>query len=75
VIYYAGNYKLAFLAGTGMTLMLSITGFGLGLNSVGQRRNDKQRMSWIGFFVGAAVFSLTLIIFFLFRARGEMIIH
>jgi hypothetical protein len=75
MIYYAQTYKLAFLGGTAVTLMLSVAAFGLGLNSVGQRRNDKQRMSWIGFFIGAAVFSLTLVIFFIFHKRGEMIIQ
>lgn len=54
-------------------LSLSAAGFGFGLNSVGQRRNDKPGRSWIGFFVGAAGITLTVILLLLFRMWGEPI--
>lgn len=38
----------------------------LGLSSAGQRRNDKSSQSWIGFFVGSAVVSLCIVMFFAF---------
>jgi len=75
VIYYGANRKLAILGGGAITLLLSAAGFGLGLNSAGQRRNDKPLLSWIGFFLGASVLCLTLIMLFFFRARGESAIN
>jgi len=73
-INYGLPTKYAAYASTLATLALSITGFGFGLNSVGQRRNDKQQLSWIGFFVGAGVLTMALILFALFRIRGESVI-
>ena len=54
-------------------LALSTAGFGLGLNSAGQRRNDKPGLSWLGFFVGAAGITLTVILLLLFKIWGEPI--
>ncbi len=71
VIVYGPLRRIAVMGCTAVTLLLSAIGFGMGLNSVGQRRNDKQGLSWIGFFVGAGVLCLALIVFFLFRIRGE----
>lgn len=75
VLYYGPTRKTAIYAMAAVTLLLSATGFGFGLNSAGQRRNDKQQLSWIGFFTGAIVLSLTLVVLFLFRQRGEPIIR
>jgi hypothetical protein len=61
-------YLAAALAGS-----LATAGFGLGVNSVGQRRNDKPILSWIGFFVGATVMSLVLVLLLLFKMWGEAI--
>lgn len=74
LIYYGKNRKIAVYASTLVTLGLSVVGFGFGLNSAGQRRNDKPQLSWIGFFVGACVFCLAIILFALFRFRGESVI-
>ncbi len=74
VIYYGKNRKLAVYGATALTLLLSTIGFGMGLSSAGQRRNDKQQLSWIGFFVGAGVLCLALIVFFIFQKRGESVI-
>lgn len=71
VVYYGGPTKTAIYLGTAVTLLLAAIGSGMGLNSVGQRRNDKQTWSWIGFFVGAVIICLTLVVFFFFRQRGE----
>ena len=72
VLYYGTRTQVAILAATVVTLMLSTIGFGMGLSSAGQRRNDKQKWSWIGFFVGAGVLCLTLIIF-VFYMQGESV--
>lgn len=74
IIYYGSSRKMAVMAGTAVTLLLSAIGFGFGFNSVGQRRNEKQKLSWLGFFIGAGVISLTLILFILFRFRGEAVL-
>ncbi len=71
VITYGPARRLAVLGAIAVTLMLGVTGFGFGLSSAGQRRNDKPVLSWIGFFIGAAVICLTLILFLTFRQRGE----
>jgi hypothetical protein len=47
-----------FLPMLGVCVALAVVSGGvglvLGLNSAGQRRNDKERRSWIGFFLGSA---------------------
>ncbi len=45
---------------------LSVVGLGLGFNSAGQRRNKDSGKSWIGFFIGTGVLSLTIIMFYAF---------
>jgi hypothetical protein len=56
-----------------MTMVLAASGFGFGLSSAGQRRNDKPQLSWTGFFIGAAILCLTVVLLFIFRVRGEFI--
>jgi hypothetical protein len=70
VIYYGPARRLAVFGGTAVTLLLAAIGFGMGLNSVGQRRNERQGLSWLGFFLGAGVLCLTLVVFALFHFRG-----
>ena len=71
VITYGPTRKILVLASGACTLLLAVIGFGLGLNSAGQRRNDKPTLSWIGFFLGAGVLCLALVLLFLFKTRGE----
>jgi hypothetical protein len=72
-IYYGQTRKLGVL-GLGMvTILLAGAGFGLGLNSAGQRRNDKAKLSWLGFFLGAAVMCLTVILLFFFLKQGQQL--
>ena len=73
-LYYGPRSKVGILACGLFALMSSTIGFGFGLNSAGQRRNDKQQMSWIGFFLGALVLVLTFVVFAIFRLRGEELI-
>ncbi len=75
IIYYASmSYRLTVLGSVAVTLLMSVIGLGLGLNSVGQRRNDRQQLSWIGFFLGALIICLTLVLFVLFWSRSEKIV-
>lgn len=74
LLTYGSPTKYAILGSALMTMMLAAAGFGFGLNSAGQKRNDKQQLSWIGFFLGALVLALTLVVLFLFVTRGEAVI-
>ena len=71
LIHYGKPTQMALYGSALVTLALAVSGFGFGLNSVGQRRNDKPQLSWIGFFVGAGVLCLALILLAFFRFRGE----
>ncbi len=70
-ILYGPPTRYAVLGSGALTILLAAIGFGMGLNSVGQRRNEKPLFSWIGFFVGAGVLCVALALFFLFQVRGE----
>lgn len=74
VIYYGGPTKMAVYLSAALTLVLAGAAFGLGVNSAGQRRNDRQRASWIGFFVSAAVLLLTIVMIAVFMMRGEAVV-
>lgn len=75
IIYYASmSYRLSVLGSVAIALLMGTIGLGLGLNSVGQRRNDRQQLSWIGFFLGALIICLTLVLFVLFWMRSEKIV-
>lgn len=56
-----------------VTLGIATTALGFGFNSAGQRRNERPRESWIGFFVGAGCICLALALLFLFHTRAEFI--
>lgn len=75
IFYYGPRARTAVLLSALATLILSAAGFGFGLNSAGQRRNDKQQLSWIGFFVGALVLAITIVLLFIFKQRGEAVIN
>jgi hypothetical protein len=75
VINYGPMRRMLVLATGACTVLLAIIGFGLGLNSAGERRNDKPTLSWIGFFLGAAVLCLAVILFLLFKTRGEPVVY
>lgn len=64
-IQYGENsmFLLAFLACIGTAGTLAALGAILGFNSAEQRRNEANKKSWLGFFIGTAVVSLTIIVF------------
>ncbi len=74
-VFYGQPTRIAILVATAVTALLAVIGFGLGINSVGQRRNEKQGLSWAGFFVAAAVLVLTICVFTFFFLRGEFVGH
>ncbi len=74
VIYYGRTRRLVVMVAGAITLLLGVGGFGFGLNSAGQRRNDRQQLSWLGFFAGAAVLCVAVVLLFIFISRGEQVI-
>lgn len=56
-----GLFLPGFMATIGVAGLFAAVAVVLGFNSAGQRRNDRQGLSWAGFFIGATVLSLSLI--------------
>lgn len=54
------------LGGIAVALALAFTGFMVGFNSAGQKRNKQSRLSWMGFFLNAAAMALALSAFVFF---------
>ncbi len=73
IVYGNQKYRLLILLIATVTGTLAAAGFGFGANSAGQRRNEKAGLSWVGFFIGAAVMCLTVLVVFFFRSRGEFV--
>ena len=65
----------AILGLTGLSGFLAVVWFGLGISSLGHKRNARQRESWIGFLLGALVVSLTIILYMLFRMFALAIVR
>lgn len=58
-----GRFVPALLGCIAISASLAGVAFLLGLSSAGQRRNDHQRSSWIGFFLGGSVLTINVILF------------
>ncbi len=61
-----GKFVGAFAACVLISMAPSALAFALGWNSAGQRRNDRQKRSWTGFFVGGLVLTLNFILLLAF---------
>lgn len=59
-------YQPLYLVICAVTMVLAVVGLVLGFNSAGQRRNEMQARSWLGFFVGTGSFSLAIVLFWAF---------
>lgn len=64
IVYGSKLYMPLVLMLTAGTLLLAGTAAAMGANSAGQRRNEKSRLSWTAFFIGAVTIALTIILFF-----------
>ena len=72
IAYRSGSLRwVALMGSAAVAVALSLTGLSFGANSAGQRRNDRQTLSWIGFFVGAGTLLLTILLLTLFLMRGD----
>jgi hypothetical protein len=56
-------YQPGVMGTVAVAMLLSAVGAALGINSAGQRRNEYQKRSWAGFFLGVLVLSLAIITF------------
>ena len=74
IIRYGHARKLGVYAATAVTIAAAVIAVGFGYNSAGQRRNDRPGMSWAAFFIGASVVCGAVIVFMIFRFRGESVI-
>jgi len=57
-----GFFQPAYLACSALTMVLAVFGLALGFNSAGQRRNDRQKTSWTGFFIGTFMLAAAIIL-------------
>lgn len=73
IVYGEGsNYILIVIGGLGVALIAAGAGFLLGFNSAGQKRNTNSRLSWMAFFLNAAMIAFVLslaMVFFLMRLQ------
>lgn len=64
----------AILGMSGLSAFLAAVGFFFAVSSLGHKRNDRQRESWVGLLVGALVICLSVILFMMFRMLSLTII-
>lgn len=62
IIYQNSGYAMALLGCAAAAMGLSAIAVVLGFNSAGQRINEKQNLSWLGFFLGGSVLTLSFIV-------------
>jgi hypothetical protein len=73
ITYGKGRYQLIGVVGA-LTILMAAIGFGMGWSSAGQRRNEKPVLSWVGFFVGASVICLAVVLLYVINVRGEQVV-
>jgi hypothetical protein len=71
IMYGSTSRKYLVMIMTVLSLLIGVAALGLGFNSAGQRRNEKPKLSWLGFFMGAGVICLAVIGFVVWRTRSE----
>lgn len=74
ILYRTGSLRwFGLLGSAAAAAALSLAGLSFGANSAGQRRNDKQTFSWIGFFTGAFSLTVVILLLTLFLMRGDRV--
>jgi hypothetical protein len=73
ILYGSSSRRYLVMMTAALSILIGIAALGLGLNSAGQRRNEKPKLSWTGFFLGAGVICLAIIFYIAFHLRGEYI--
>lgn len=67
-----GRFVMGFAGCVLLSLAPGALALVLGLNSAGQKRNERSSQSWIGFFIGGAVVTVNVILliaFFMLRLK------
>ncbi len=59
----SGKFLPMFLGALMVSVACGIAGFALGFNSAGQKKHTQPRLSWIGFFMSAALLAASMAIF------------
>ena len=62
IVFANPMFQVTYLGCAAATMLLAVFGLVLGFNSAGQRRNELQHRSWLGFFVGSGAFTLGVIL-------------
>ena len=73
--YSAKSNRSLGVMGAGVaSLAIGALGFWFGFSSAGQRRNDRQIFSWLGFFLSALAITLSAILLTVFMLWRESVI-
>ncbi|MBK8268975.1 MAG: hypothetical protein IPK83_11990 [Planctomycetes bacterium] len=79
-IYYNGNegigkYRSLLVMGTtAICVLVGATGGIMGFNSLGQKRNSKQGLSWVGLMTGAISIAMSIVLLFAWKQLSDPII-
>lgn len=68
------NRMLGVLGTGGLSLVIGAIGFWFGLTSAGQRRNEQQVLSWLGFFLSAMTITASAVLLTTFMLWRERVI-
>lgn len=75
IAYSSSSMRLPIiLLVTGVAGLLALIGFGLGIRSMGQVRNDHPGRSWLGFVLGAFGMVMAMLLFLAFYLLKEAVI-
>ena len=76
MIYYSPktSRELVIFITALVAIAFGVCGCGFGFNSAGQRRNDKQGLSWIGFFLGPGAITVTCLLLSVFWFGKENVV-
>jgi len=58
-----------------VTFLIGVVSLGLGFNSLGQKRNNKQGRSWMGMLMGGVCVALSPVLFAAWRMLSEAVIQ
>ena len=76
VMYSSRSLRMpAILVAAMLSGTLALLGFGFGWSSAGNRRNFRNRQSWLGFFIGGFGMCATVVLFALFYLWKESVIR
>lgn len=70
-----GQYRSLLVMGTTVVcVLIGATGGIMGFNSLGQKRNNKQGLSWVGLMTGAISIAMSIVLFLAWKQLADPII-